>query len=160
MCSNGEAMRLLWVTPLLAASLATAGLSGCTIYGEKTPPTLKTTTSAEQYERIYWATVKSGKWDQVSGMLAANVMYSAGGKVLSKEQVIPYLQGLNLADFNITGMVVKPNGTDMTLTCTLQLSATGSAQPQTLTIVSVWQQTAQGMILIARTEQPANSSGS
>jgi hypothetical protein len=116
-------MRLLRVTILLAASLGTVGLSGCTLYGEKNPPTLKTTTSAEQYERIYWSTVKSKKWDQVPGLLAANVMYSAGGKVLSKDQVIPYLQSQNIADF------------------------------------SVWQQTAQGMILIAHTEQPANQSG-
>ena len=58
-------------------------------------------------------------------MLAANVMYSVGGKVLSKDQVVPYLQGLNLADFTITGMVVKPNGPDMTLSYTLQLSSAG-----------------------------------
>ncbi len=105
-------MRKLWITSLLLLPLLS--LSGCTIYGVKNPPTLKTTTSAEQYERIFWSAVKAKNWQQIPGMLAANVMYSAGGKVLSKDQVMPYLQGLNIADFTITGMVVKPNGPDMT----------------------------------------------
>ena len=68
------AMRALWISILLAASLS---LTGCTIYGEKKPPTLKSTTSAEQYERIFWSTVKAKKWEQIPGMLAANVMKAA-----------------------------------------------------------------------------------
>ena len=144
------AMRAIWIASLLAAAMT---LSGCTIYGVKNPPTLKTTTSAEQYERIFWSAVKAKNWQQVPGMLAANVMYSAGGKILAKDQVVPYLQGLNLTDFTITSMVVKPNGPDMNLNYTLQLSSAGGP-PQTLSAISVWQQVAQGWILTVHTEQP------
>jgi hypothetical protein len=147
-------MRKIWITSLLAAAIC---LSGCTIYGDKKPATLKSTTSAEQYERILWSAVKAKNWQQLPGMLAANVMYSAGGKVLSKDQVVPYLQGLNLADFTITGMVVKPNGSDMTLTYTLQLS-TGGASVQSFTAISVWQQVQAGWILFVHTEQPQTQS--
>ena len=143
-------MRKLWITSLLAAAIC---LSGCTIYGDKKPPTLKSTTSAEQYERILWSAVKAKNWQQLPGLLAANVMYSVGGKVLSKDQVVPYLQGLNITDFTITGMVVKPNGVDMTLSYTLQLSPAGGPV-RTYTAISVWQQVAQGWILIVHTEQP------
>jgi hypothetical protein len=142
-------MRKIWIMCLLAAVI---GLSGCTIYGEKKPPTLKSTTSAEQYERLFWAAVKAKKWVQVPGMLAANVMYSGGGKVLSKDETVAYLQGLNITDFNITGMVVKPNGPDMTLNYTLQLSTAGGPV-RTFTCISVWQQVQQGLILIVHTEQ-------
>ena len=144
------AMRAIWIASLLAAAMS---LSGCTVYGVKNPPTLKSTTSAEQYERIFWSAVKAKNWQQLPGMLAANVMYSAGGKVLAKDQVVSYLQGLNLTDFNITAMVVKPNGPDMTLNYTLQLSTSGGP-PQTVSAISVWQQVAQGWILIVHTEQP------
>jgi hypothetical protein len=144
-------MRKLWIPSLLLA--AAMSLSGCTIYGAKNPPTLKTTTSAEQYERIFWSAVKAKNWQQLPGMLAANVMYSAGGKVLSKDQVVPYLQGLNIADFTITGMVVKPNGPDMTLSYTLQLPTAGGPV-QTLAAISVWQQVSSGWILTAYCEQP------
>ena len=144
-------MRKIWMTTLLAAVMS---LSGCTIYGVKNPPTLKSSTSAEQYERILWTSVKEKKWLAVPGMLGANVMYSAGGKVLSKDQVQPYLQGLNLSDFNISQMVVKPNGPDMSLSYTLQISSAGGS-PQTYTALSVWQQVGSGWILIAHSEQPA-----
>jgi uncharacterized protein DUF4440 len=143
-------MRKLWITSLLAAAMS---LSGCTVYGVKNPPTLKTTTSAEQYQRIFWSAVKAKNWQQVPGLLAANVMYSAGGKVLSKDQVVSYLQGLNVSDFTISGMVVKPNGPDMTLSYTLQLPSAGG-QAQTLAAISVWQQAGSGWILIAYCEQP------
>jgi hypothetical protein len=146
-------MRAILLTSLLAASLAVVGMSGCTIYGEKKPPSLRSTTSAEQYERIFWSSVKAKNWQQVPGLLAANVMYNVGGKVLSKDQVVPYLQGANIADFNISGMVVKPNGPDMTLSYTLQLSPAGGPV-QTYTAISVWQQAAKGWILIVHTEQP------
>jgi hypothetical protein len=148
-----KAMRKIWIASLLAAALAAIGLSGCTIFGEKKPPTLQSTTSAEQYERLYWSAVKAKNWQQLPGMLAANVMYNAGGKLLSKDQVVPYLQGLNIFDFTISNLVVKPNGADMTLSYTLQLSS-ASGPLQTLTAISVWQQVAQGLILIAHTEQP------
>jgi hypothetical protein len=146
-------MRKIWIASILAAALATVGLSGCTIYGEKKQPTLQSTTSAEQFERLFWSAVKAKNWQQLPGMLAANVMYHVGGKVLSKDQVVPYLQGLNIADFTITNMVVKPNGVDMNLSYALQLSSAGGPL-QTLTAVSVWQQAAQGWILIAHTQQP------
>ena len=148
-----KAMRKIWIASLLAAALATLGLSGCTIFGEKKNPTLKSTTSAEQYERLFWSAVKAKNWQQLPGMLAANVMYSVAGKVLSKDQVVPYLQGLNIADFTISNMVVKPNGVDMTLSYTLQF-ASGNGPLQTSTAVSVWQQAAQGYILIAHAQQP------
>jgi Domain of unknown function (DUF4440) len=151
-----RAMRKIWIASVLAAALATVGLSGCTIYGEK-KPALKSTTSSEQFERLFWSAVKAKNWQQLPGMLAANVMYDVGGKVLSKDQVVPYLQGLNIADFTITNMVVKPNGVDMALSYTLQLSSAGGPL-QTLTAVSVWQQAAQGWILIAHTQQPQSPS--
>ena len=147
-----KGMRKIWIASLLAAALATIGLSGCTFYGEK-KPTLQSTTSAEQYERLFWSAVKAKNWQQLPGMLAANVVYHVGGKILSKDQVVSYLQGLNLADFTITNLVVKPNGVDMTLSYTLQLSPAGGPL-QTSTAVSVWQQAAQGYILITHAQQP------
>ena len=144
-------MRTIWITSLLAASLAAVSMSGCTIYREKKPPTLKSTTSAEQYERLFWAAVKEKSWVQVPGLLGANVMYSVGGKVLGNDQVVPYLQGANIVDSTISGMVVKPNGPDMTLSYTLQL-ASAAGPVQTYTAISVWQQVPKGWILIAHAE--------
>ena len=144
-------MRAFLITTLLIGCL-----TGCTLFGDKNPATLKSTSSAEQYERIFWSSVKDKKWQHVPGLLSANVMYSAGGKVLGKDQVIAYLQAANIADVSITGMVVKPNGADMTLNYTLQESVAGG-QPQTFTAISVWQQVGSSWILIAHMEKPATT---
>ena len=141
-------MRAILITLLLSA------LTGCTVYGDKKPATLKSTSSAEQYERILWSEVQDKHWEKIPGLLSNNVMYSIDGKVMSKDQVLSYLQSEKIAGVSITNMVVKPNGPDMTLNYTLQLSLAGGP-PQTFTAVSVWQQVGSNWILIAHMEQPA-----
>ena len=135
------------------ACVLAAALSGCTVYGAKNPPTLKSTTSAEQYERISWANARAGKWDAITPLLAPNVVYAAQGKLLARDQIIPYLQSEKIRDFLISNMIVKPNGPDMTLSYNLQLSLPGGKM-QSLLAVSVWQQLGTNWILIVHTEQP------
>ena len=137
---------------VFACALA-GGLSGCTLYGAKSPPTLKSTTSAEQYERITWADIRAGKWDQITPLLAPNIVYAVQGKILIRDQIIPYLKSRNIRDFVISNMEVKPNGPDMTLSYNLQLSSPGGNM-RSLLAVSVWQQMGTGWILIVHTEQP------
>src|ERR1700761_8909136 len=141
-----RAMRKFWMASLLVAAMS---LTGCTLYGPKNQPTLKTTTSAEQYQRLFFQAVKAKNQQQLPGMLAANVMYSAGGKVMNKEETLAYLQGMNLSDFTMTDVVVKPNGPDMTLSFTLQKNT------QTMHAIAVWQQVSSGWILTAYCESPA-----
>ena len=123
------------------------------MYGAKNPPTLKSTTSAEQYERISWANARAGKWDQITPLLAPNVVFAVQGKLLARDQIIPYLQSEKIREFVISNMVVKPNGPDMTLSYSLQLSLP-DGKMQSLLAVSVWQQVQAGWILIVHTEQP------
>ncbi len=137
---------------VLTCLLAT-GLSGCTVYGSKNPPTLKSTTSAEQYERITWNNARDGKWDDITPLLAPNVVYAVQGRVVARDQIVPYLQAEKIHDFVISEMVVKPNGPDMTLSYKLQLSLPGGKM-QSLLAVSVWQQMGTAWILIAHAEQP------
>jgi hypothetical protein len=144
-------MRKFWLISLLLSGMS---LTGCTVYGVKNPPTLKSTTSAEQYQRFFWDAVKAKNWQQLPGMLAANVMYSADGKVMTKDQVLVYLKTLNATDYTITNMVVKPNGPDMTLSYSLQLPSAVSGQTHTLQAIAVWQQVSSGWILTAYCEGP------
>ncbi len=129
------------------------GLTGCTVFGVKNPPTLGSTTSAEQYERITWANARSQKWNQIEPVLAPNVVYAAQGKLLSRDQVVPYLKSENIRDFVISGLIVKPNGPDMTVTYGLQLSSS-DGKTRSLVAVSVWQQLHAGWVLIAHSETP------
>jgi hypothetical protein len=142
---------------LLAAGLVTtgclAGLCGCTVWGAKKSPTLASTTSAEQFERITWDDVRAQKWNEIPPLLAPHVSYAVGGRVLARDQIVPYLESEKIRDVVISDMVVKPNGPDMTLSYSLQLSST-DGKMQSLVVVSVWQQLNKGWVLIAHAEQP------
>jgi hypothetical protein len=115
-------------------------LSGCTI-GAEVKPTLGTTTSAEQVQRIFWQDVKDGKWLTVQSLLVDNVTWRNGNQVLTRDQIVPYLQQLQVKDFLISNLVVKANENDMTVLYDLQVT-TGSSgqQPVNLHAVAVWQQ--------------------
>ena len=113
--------------------------SGCTIGGES-KPTLTNTTSAEQVQRLFWQQVKEKKWQTVQGLLVANVSWRNGRDVLTRDQVVPYLQQMQVKDFLITGLTVKANQNDMTVLYDLQLTTATSPQPVNLHAVAVWQQ--------------------
>jgi hypothetical protein len=145
---------------LAAASLAfvlACGATGCTMYGEKKPPTLASTTSAEQYERLMWQMAQKRQWNKISPLLSTTLVWNVDGKSLASGQVVPWLQSLNLKDAMVSNASVQPNGPDMTVAYTLQLSRANGAV-QDLTVLSVWQQMKNGSyILIAHSQQPASS---
>jgi hypothetical protein len=145
---------------LAAAPLAVilvCGIVGCTIYGEKKPPTLSSTTSAEQYERILWQMAQKQQWNKISPLFSTTLVWNVDGKSLDSGQVVPWLQSLNLKDVVVSNASVQPNGPDMTVAYTLQLSCANGAV-QELTVLSVWQQMKKGSyILIAHSQQPASS---
>lgn len=115
-------------------------LSGCTI-GAEVKPTLGTTTSAEQVQRIFWQDVKDGKWLTVQSLLVDNVTWRSGNQVLTHDQIVPYLQQLHVKDFLISNLVVKANENDMTVLYDLQVTPGSSGQqPVNLHAVAVWQQ--------------------
>ena len=149
-------MRAIWITTLFAASFATLGLSGCTVWGAKNPPTLKSATSAEQYEKIFWDKARDGQWKDISPLLGSNIVYAVSGQIVSRDQIIPYLQSRNIKDFVIGQMTAHSNGPDMTVSYTIQLSGK-QGETQNLIAVSVWQQVLGSWILIAHTEQPAQT---
>ena len=143
---------LKFVALPLAIALACSAI-GCTLYGEKKPPTLASTTSAEQYERILWQTVQKQQWNKISPLLSTTLVWNADGKSLNSGQVVPWLQSLNLKDAVITNASVQPNGPDMTVAYSLQLSQSNGTV-RNLTALSVWQQMKGGSyILIAHSQQ-------
>lgn len=131
--------------------------AGCTLYPDKSP-SVKTTTSAEQDERLSWQMVRSQHWADLQPLLAANVVWTLPGKTLSRDDVVPYLKTLSVSDYTIRDLSVKPNGPDMTVAYTMQVSSNGTSQEYS--VVSVWQQVKNGQVLILRSQLPANVTAS
>jgi hypothetical protein len=151
-----NSLRLIAVPLALVLACSTVG---CTIYGEKKPPTLSSTTSAEQYERILWQMAQKQQWNKISPLLSTTLVWNVEGKSLASSQVVPWLQSLNLKDAVVNNASVQPNGPDMTVSYTLQISnANGTVQ--NLTVLSVWQQMKNGSyILIAHSQQVQPQAG-
>ncbi|MGI8772855.1 MAG: hypothetical protein ACR2JE_15645 [Acidobacteriaceae bacterium] len=136
---------------LLAATAVS--LTGCTLYPQKNHPTLRTTTSAEQTQRIFWKDVESGKWVEAEALLAPNAVWRNGSTVIARGAVVPWLRSLGIKQALVSGVTIKSNVNDMTLVYSLQIAAArpvlplaagtvapGATQPQNLQVVAVWQQ--------------------
>jgi hypothetical protein len=135
------------------ALLLTLGATGCTLYPEKNPPTLANTTSAEQHDRILWQMAQKQQWDKISPLFSATLVWNVNGKSLNASQVVPYLQSLNLKDVVVRDASIQPNGANMTVTYTLQISS-ANGTTQDFSVFSVWQQIkGGGYILIAHSQQ-------
>lgn len=146
-------MRAKGLPIVLAAVLVTVTSTGCTVWGEKKHPSLGTTTSAEQHERILWTKIRDGAWQDIPPMFAQNVVYAVRGRLLSRDEIIPFLRSEQIHDFVLGDVTVKPNGPDMTVSYTVQVSGS-DGKTQSLIATSVWQQARSGWILIAHSQQP------
>jgi hypothetical protein len=141
-------------------------LSGCSVYSEKKHPTLQTTTSAEQTQRIFWKDVESGNWREAEALLAPNAVWRNGSSVIDRRSVIPWLRSLSIKQAMVSDVVIKSNVNDMTLVYSLQIAAArpvlpsasdaaqpGSTQPQNLHVVAVWQEPHAGAEAAAKDKQ-------
>jgi hypothetical protein len=137
----------------ILAIFLTAGIVGCTVYPAKNPATLASTTSAEQHERILWQMVQKQQWEKIAPLFSTTLVWDVNGKALAGDQVVPYLKSLNLKDALVSNASIQPNGPDMTVSYTLQLSSPDGA-PREFSVFSVWQQVKKGgYIMIAHSQQ-------
>jgi hypothetical protein len=133
------------------------GLTACTVYPSPRTPALSNTTSAEQSQRIFWRDVERADWSRAQALLAPNVVWRSGDRVLSRDEVVPWLQQFAIKSVSVTGVSIKSNVNDITLVYSLQISAARMLIPaqggapnaqaankrclQNLHVVAVWQQT-------------------
>lgn len=140
------------VVVLIAVGLL-GSLTGCTIYGEKKPPTVASTTSAEQLERIYWGAVKKGDWQQVIALQGPSVLYTnRAGAHLSGPQWVDFLKQDPPSEYMIGAVEVRPQGADMVLSYFASVTGKNSTAPVELAVVSVWQQVGTNLIMVAHSE--------
>ena len=132
------------------AGMAALMLGGCTVYPEQKQPTLTQTTSAEQVNRIFWQDVEQAKWAAANALLAPNAVWRVNGEVVTRAQIVPWLQSLGVHGAQMSDVALTPAVNDMNLVYTVQIQSekavaaeTGAGcagRPQTLSALAVWQQ--------------------
>jgi len=132
---------------LLLIGASALALSGCTVYSDKKPVTVETTTSAEQLQRIFWQDVADARWVQANALLAPKAVWRVGDRVIPREQIIPWLQAAGIHAAQVNGVTLEPAVNDMNLVYLVQVEAAHGldgvncgSQPQMWSALAVWQQ--------------------
>jgi hypothetical protein len=145
-------LALCWRSALLLASAAVV-MSGCR--GWKSQPTAwSNATGAEQFERLWWADVKAKRWKEVGYRIAATYVEVTPNGVRDREQALTHLQQLDLQEFSLGDVNVRPNGNDLVITYTISMRGTLAGKPlllERMPMMTVWQRQKSGWIAIVRT---------
>lgn len=132
-------------------------VTGCTLFPASKHASLKTTTSAEQTERILWQAAVKKDFAAVTNLIAAGAVFiKRDGSVLTREQFVEHLKSATPVDYAIGQVTVRPQGNDMVLSYPASVREANASVTVGVTILSVWQQTKNsGWTLVARSETPA-----
>lgn len=140
--------------------------SACTIAPEKAKPNWNQATSAEQYERLFWNSVKARNWREVEAHLSSTILAEGSEIVLDKQQLLQHLKQIDLTDYSMGDIRTEVNGPDLAITYTMRIHGTINGKPfpdRPLRMLTVWQQVEKGnnlMIVHTTIEEPEMSGAS
>lgn len=143
-------MRPVW--RLFGVLVWCALLSGCTLWKDKVPPTWKSATGAEQYERLLWQEIKAGNWVEVERRLAASYVSVTPTGRRDRAQTIEHLKQMGLQDLTLGEVEVRPAGGDMVVT--YQMTVRTSLGSETRHVLAVWQQYKGGWVALTHSFTP------
>jgi hypothetical protein len=143
--------------PLAALLCALLFNSACTIGPEVAKPNWSQATSGEQYERLFWDSVKAKNWRDVDAHISGTVMTQTPDATRNKQQTMEHVKQLNLADYSMGDVQTETSGADIIVTYTMTIHGTvdGKPVPETpMRMMTIWQQAKRGMIMAAHTTMP------
>ena len=145
---------------LLFAALALLITSACTIAPDKPKPGWAMATSGEQYERLFWDSVKAKNWRDVEEHLSGTMVAQGPDGVANKQKLMEHLRNFNLTDYSIGEIQTETAGADIIVTYVITAKGTMGGQPmpdKPMRMMSVWQQAKRGMIMTAHAVTPSAS---
>ena len=150
-------MRSLRVPLLAWLLLPLLTVIGCTVFPEKKHPSLDSTTSAEQTERIFWRAAVEKDFSTVTNLISSQAVFvEQDGSRLTREQFLERLKAAPPVDYALGQVTVRPQGNDMLLTYPASVQQSKNVTVM-VTILSVWQQTKNSKwTLMARSETPTS----
>ena len=138
------------VTAVLAILIA-----GCGGWNAKAPA-WSNATGAEQFERLWWDDVKTKNWKRVEYRMAATYVSVTPKGARDRERTLASLKQLDIADFSLGDVEVRPNAHDLVITYTMSLRGTMAGKPVAIeraSMMTVWQHQKSGWIAIAHTHE-------
>jgi hypothetical protein len=112
-------------------------------------------TGAEQFERLLWQEIKAKNWNAVEPRLASTYVSQASGAWRDRAQTIEHFKALDISDFSLGDVEVRPAGADMIVTYKMNLRGAYEGQPLELKdahMMTVWQQVKGGWVALAHAD--------
>ena len=139
--------------PLCALAVALIVTLSCTIAPEASKTGWSGATGGEQYERLFWDSVKAKNWRDVEAHLSRTFVFQDAEGVRNKQQAMDdYFHPMNVVDYSLGDVKTETSGADLVVTYTITLRGTfdGQSLPdRSFRMMSVWQQVTKGMIMTA-----------
>jgi hypothetical protein len=135
----------------LVAGAAILSCAGCGSWKPR-PTAWSNATGAEQFERLWWGDIKEKDWNELGRRMAATYVSINADGIKDREQTLAHLKLLEIEEFAIGDVDVRPNGNDLVVTYTMTLRGTLAGMPLVLErapMMTVWQQQKSGWIAIA-----------
>lgn len=131
--------------------------SSCTMWKEKQPKTWNSATGPEAFEQLLWQDIQAAKWADVERKLAPTFVTIGPQDRYDRAGAMEQLKKLQIADFAIGEVDVRPNGETAVITYVITLNGTisGEALRGPMRRMSVWQKQGNEWLLIASTGMPA-----
>ncbi len=142
---------------LLCAVVVLLLTSACTIAPEKPKPGWNMATSGEQYERLFWESVKAKNWRDVEQHLSGTVVAQSPNGVANKAQLMEHIRKFDLGDYSLGEFQTETAGADIIVTYVFTGKGTIAGQPlpdKPIRMMTVWQQAKKGMIMTAHATIP------
>ena len=140
---------------LFIALLATS----CTMWKEKQPKTWNSATGPEAFEQLLWQEIKAANWAAVERRMAPTFVTIGPEDRYDRTAALEQLRKLQITDFAMGAVDVRPNGDTAVITYILTVNGTLSGEPFTgpMRRMSVWQKQGESWLLIATTGTPATA---
>jgi hypothetical protein len=147
---------------VLALLLFAAVVSTTSCWEEKQPPTWRSATGPEAYEKLFWDAVKAKNWTECERRLGATFVGVDGEGTHDRAETMALLKQLELTDFTLGELKSYPNGNDIMVTYTMTWTGAYKGQPlppAAFHMLTVWQQVKGGWIAVAHADALAAPAG-
>ena len=144
---------------LLSAVVVLLITSACTIGPEQAKPNWSMATSGEQYERLFWDSVKAKKWQDVDAHVSGTMVAQSPNAVANKQQLMEHIRKMDLTDYSIGEIQTETAGADIIVSYMFTGKGTIDGHPlpdKPLRMMTVLQQAKKGMIMAAHTTMPTS----
>ena len=118
-------------------------------------PAWSSATGAEQFERLLWQEIKAKNWNAVEPRLASTYVSQTSGAWRDRSQTMEHFKALEISDFSLGDVEVRPAGADMVVTYKMNLRGTYQGQSLELKdtrMMTVWQQVKGGWVAVAHAD--------